>query len=103
MPPTRERLVAHGADALSHAELIGILLRTGFKGTNAVEAGRQLVQKYGSLQSLAQASVEELQTFKGIGKGSAAIIPESFYGGSAAGAGQARSCTGRGAASAFDL
>ena len=37
----RERLVAHGADALSHAELIGILLRTGFKGTNAVELGNQ--------------------------------------------------------------
>ena len=34
----RERLEAHGPNALSHAELIAILLRTGLKGTNAVEA-----------------------------------------------------------------
>ncbi len=39
----RERLVEHGADALSHAELIAILLRTGLKGANAVEIGQQLV------------------------------------------------------------
>jgi DNA repair protein RadC len=74
----RERLVAHGADALSQAELIGILLRTGFKGTNAVELGRQLVQKYGSLQSLAQASVEELQRVKGIGCDKAVTLVAAF-------------------------
>ena len=74
----RERLVAHGADALSHAELIGILLRTGFKGTNAVELGRQLVQKYSSLQSLAQASVEELQRVKGIGCDKAVTLVAAF-------------------------
>src|ERR1051325_7697720 len=47
----RERLVAHGASNLSNAELIDILLRTGLKGANAVEVGRQLVHKFGSLQS----------------------------------------------------
>ncbi len=50
----RERLVEHGADALSHAELIAILLRTGLKGANAVEIGRQLLQKFGTLQALAK-------------------------------------------------
>jgi DNA repair protein RadC len=74
----RERLVAHGADALSNGELIGILLRTGFKGTNAVELGRQLAQKYGSLQSLAQASVEELQMVKGIGCDKAGTLVAAF-------------------------
>ena len=74
----RERLVAHGADALSNGELIGILLRTGFKGTNAVELGRQLVQKYGSLQSLAQASVEELQMVKGVGCDKAVTLVAAF-------------------------
>jgi DNA repair protein RadC len=39
----RERLAARGAEALSHAELIAILLRTGLKGTNVVEVGRQLL------------------------------------------------------------
>ena len=36
----RERLAALGADALSHAELIAILLRTGLKGVNAARRWR---------------------------------------------------------------
>ena len=74
----RERLVAQGPDALSHAELIGILLRTGMKGANAVEIGRQLMQQYGSLQSLAQASVEDLQKVKGIGRDKAVTLVAAF-------------------------
>ena len=74
----RERLVALGADALSQAELIAILLRTGLKGANAVEIGRQVVQKYGSLQSLAQASLEDLQTVKGIGRDKAVTLVAAF-------------------------
>ena len=74
----RERLVAQGADALSQAELIAILLRTGLKGVNAVEIGRQLVQKYGSLQSLAQASLEDLQRVKGIGRAKAVTLVAAF-------------------------
>jgi len=74
----RERLVAQGADALSHAELIAILLRTGLKGANAVEIGRQLLQKFGTLQALAQASVEELQSVKGIGRDKAVTLMAGF-------------------------
>ena len=74
----RERLVEHGADALSHAELIAILLRTGLKGANAVEIGQQLVQKYGSLQALAQASVDDLRSVKGIGRDKAVTLVAAF-------------------------
>jgi DNA repair protein RadC len=74
----RERLVRHGADALSHAELVAILLRTGLKGTNALEIGKQLVQKFGSLQSLAQAPLEALQTIKGIGPDKAVTLVAAF-------------------------
>ena len=74
----RERLVAQGADALSHAELIAILLRTGLKGANAVEVGRQMVQKFGSLQRLAQASLEDLQTVKGVGRDKAVTLVAAF-------------------------
>jgi len=80
-PPSerpRERLVAAGADALSHAELIAILLRTGLKGANAVEIGRQMVQKYGSLQALGQAYVHELQSIKGIGRDKAVTLVAAF-------------------------
>ena len=57
----RERLVARGPDALTPAELIAILLRTGLKGANVVEIGRRLIQKYGSLHGLARASVDDLK------------------------------------------
>jgi DNA repair protein RadC len=74
----RERLAALGADALSHAELIAILLRTGLKGANAVEIGRQLLQKFGSLQSLARASVADLRKVKGIGRDKAVTLMAAF-------------------------
>jgi DNA repair protein RadC len=74
----RERLMTKGADALSHAELVAILLRTGLKGLNAVAIGQQLMQRYGSLRALAQASPEELQTERGIGRDKAVTLVAAF-------------------------
>jgi DNA repair protein RadC len=74
----RERLAALGADSLSHAELIAILLRTGLKGVNVVEVGKQLVQKFGTLHALAQASVTDLQKVKGIGRDKAVTLVAAF-------------------------
>jgi len=74
----RERLVAHGAAALGNAELIAILLRTGLKGINAVEVGRQLLARFGSLQQLALASVDDLKKVKGIGRDKAVTLVAAF-------------------------
>jgi DNA repair protein RadC len=74
----RERLAALGADALSHAELIAILLRTGLKGANAVEVGKQLLQKFGTLNLLAQASISDLQKVRGIGRDKAVTLVAAF-------------------------
>ncbi len=74
----RERLVAKGPSALSDAELIAILLRTGLKGANAVEVGAQLLQKFGSLQALARASVDDLRKVKGIGRDKAVTLLAAF-------------------------
>jgi DNA repair protein RadC len=74
----RERLVAQGADALNQAELVAILLRTGLKGANAVDVGAQLLAKHGSLQSLARASLEDLQTVRGIGRDKAVTLVAAF-------------------------
>jgi DNA repair protein RadC len=63
----REKLAARGADALSDAELIAILLRTGMKGANAIEVARQLIKEFGSLGTLSRCSVKELARIKGIG------------------------------------
>jgi DNA repair protein RadC len=74
----RERLVERGAAALSPAELIAILVRTGLRGVNAVDIGKQLVQKFGSLGAMAQASVDELQCIRGIGRDKAVTLVAAF-------------------------
>ncbi len=74
----RERLVEKGPDALSHAELIAILLRTGLKGANAVEIARQMLQKFGTLEALARASVDDLRTIKGVGRDKAVTLVAAF-------------------------
>jgi DNA repair protein RadC len=74
----RERLVERGPDALSHAELIAILLRTGLKGANAVEIGGQLLKKFGTLQALARTSVDDLRSVKGIGRDKAVTLVAAF-------------------------
>ena len=74
----RERLVARGPDALTHAELIAILLRTGLQGTNVVQVGQNLLQKFGSLNALALASVDEIRKIPGIGRDKAATLVAAF-------------------------
>jgi DNA repair protein RadC len=74
----RERLAASGAEALSNAELIAILLRTGLKGMNAVEVGKHLLVRFGSLQELARASVDDLRQVKGIGRDKAVTLVAAF-------------------------
>ncbi len=74
----RERLLAKGADALSPAELIAILLRTGLKGANVVDIGKQLVNQYGTLEGLAKATIEDLTKVKGIGRDKAVTLAAAF-------------------------
>ncbi len=74
----RERLAEKGPDAVSQAELVAILLRTGLKGKTAVDIGKELLAKYGSLHALARASLEELQQVKGIGRDKAVTLAAAF-------------------------
>ena len=74
----RERLAELGPDALSDAELIAILLRTGLQGKSAVDVGAELVQQFGTLSALAQATLEELQSIKGIGRDKAIALQSAF-------------------------
>ncbi len=74
----RERLIARGAGALSHAELIAILLRTGTRGQSAIDIARDLVREHNTLSNLARTSVEELQQVKGIGRDKAVTLKAAF-------------------------
>jgi DNA repair protein RadC len=74
----RERLRDKGPDSLSPGELIAILLRTGLKGANVVELGKQLVHRFGSLHALARASWKELAQEPGIGPDKAVTLVAAF-------------------------
>jgi len=74
----RERLVARGPDALTHAELIAILLRTGLRGANVVQVAQTILQKFGSLNALALATVDELKQISGVGPDKAATLLAAF-------------------------
>ncbi len=63
----RERLLEHGAQALSDAELLAIFLRTGMNGKSAVDLARELLQAFGSLTALSAASAEAFCAVPGLG------------------------------------
>ncbi len=48
----RERLLQHGPEALSDAELLAIVLRTGVSGKTAVDLARTLLARFGGLRGL---------------------------------------------------
>ncbi len=70
----RERLRRLGAQALTSAELLGILLRVGVPGENAVQVGQRLIQAMGGLDGLHRASFDEVCAQHGIGDAKAAQI-----------------------------
>ena len=70
----RERLEKYGAQNLSHAELIAILLRMGSSRESALDMARRIVSRYGTLRGLARASFSELTQLDGVGKAKAAQI-----------------------------
>jgi DNA repair protein RadC len=62
----RERLLANGAGALSDAELLAVLLRTGVRGKSAVELARELLDRFGSITRLLEEG-PALRGVKGLG------------------------------------
>ncbi len=70
----RERLASLGAQALTNAELIAILLRVGVQGENAVEVGQRLLNKFGGLSGLHRVPLSELTGQHGIGEAKAAQV-----------------------------
>lgn len=64
----REKLSASGAEILSEAELLAIVLRSGTRGENAVAMAQRLLVWAGSLERLARASVGEIAAQRGVGR-----------------------------------
>ncbi|HZE91019.1 MAG TPA: DNA repair protein RadC [Rhizobacter sp.] len=70
LPPDarpREKLLARGPASLADAELIALLLRTGFKGTSVLQLAQQLLDAFQGLSGLLQAQPDDLKRIKGLG------------------------------------
>lgn len=77
----REKLLKRGTAALSDAELLALVLRSGdaAAGRSAIGLGRELLARFdGSLRALARAELHELQQLKGLGLAKAASLRAAF-------------------------
>lgn len=63
----RERFLKYGVEALSHQELLAIILRTGSKNKDVMSLSLELLHHFESLFELKAASLEELTDINGIG------------------------------------
>jgi DNA repair protein RadC len=71
----RERLLARGARALSDAELVAILLRTGLRNKSAVDLAGDLLKRFGSVAKMLEA---DLRGIKGLGPAKTAQFAAAF-------------------------
>jgi DNA repair protein RadC len=74
----REEFERVGAENVSDAVLLALILRTGSTGINVLEVSHRLLSSFGSLTALARASVKELQSIESIGPVKAQMIKASM-------------------------
>jgi DNA repair protein RadC len=70
----RERLLAQGAEVLTDAQLLAILLRVGRQRFSAVQVGMDILQQFGGIAGLAHCGVDELCAIPGVGEAKAAQL-----------------------------
>ena len=70
----REKLIASGSNALSDSELIAVLLGTGSRGENAIDAARRVLGEAGGLAGLMRMEADDLLQLNGLGPASVARI-----------------------------
>lgn len=70
----RERLLRHGTEVLSDAELVALVLGSGLSGENVVDLARRLLEQVGGLPGLVRADARSLQRLRGVGVAKAAQL-----------------------------
>ncbi len=74
----RERLQRLGAHALSAQEILALILGRGISGESVMVTAQRLLSRFGSLNGIGSASLEELSQVKGIGLAKAAQMRAAF-------------------------
>jgi DNA repair protein RadC len=70
----RERLRLRGAEALTNAELVAILLRTGSRGENVLTLSQRVLSRFDGLRGLGQAAFGELAAERSMGSAKACQV-----------------------------
>jgi DNA repair protein RadC len=70
----RERLLKHGADRLSDAQLLAIILRTGGGGKSALDLAMEILSGFDDLRGIEHAAPGEFSRFKGMGNAKVAQL-----------------------------
>ncbi|KZX55982.1 hypothetical protein A3709_06205 [Halioglobus sp. HI00S01] len=70
----RDKLLGRGEASLSDAELLAVLLATGYRNHNALELARDILHEFGGLVGLLRAGEEELLACRGVGRAKYAVV-----------------------------
>ncbi len=70
----RERLMQYGASSLSDTELLAIIIGGGTIGKTAIDVARELINKFSSLNKIAQSDFSEFKSINGIGPAKAVTL-----------------------------
>ncbi|MGL4874997.1 MAG: RadC family protein [Clostridium sp.] len=62
----QEKLISFGAESLTDAELLALILRTGIKGENVITLSQRIIAELGGLDGILNASLEDIKKIKGI-------------------------------------
>ena len=73
----RERLKSLGSETLSDAELLAILVQSGFRGESALDLSNRMISLFG-IENINSLSLSELMNIKGIGLAKAAKLIAAF-------------------------
>lgn len=74
----REKLQKYGAETLTNAELLAILLRTGTKKQNVLDLSRHILNYYGGLHQVARKNWKELRLISGVANVKALTLEAVF-------------------------
>lgn len=75
----RERLRKYGPESLRDSDLLALILKSGFKGTTAVQLGEQILTAFeGDLKRMADNRLKQFEKIKGVGEAKAAQIVAAF-------------------------
>ena len=70
----REKAIIYGIKSLKNRELLAVLLRTGYRGGNALDLADDLLVRFGSISGILKASIPQLCEVRGISKAKALEI-----------------------------